>query len=87
MKDRDSFYKLSHFIEMDDSYFGGSASGKRGRSTSNKSAVVVAVENCGTASGYTAKEVIESMHSKHLKDFVFRHIEDDQTIKTDEYPS
>jgi len=27
------------------------------------------------------------MHSKHLKDFAFRHIKDDQTIKTDDYPS
>ena len=27
------------------------------------------------------------MHSNHLKDFAFRHIEADQTIKTDDYPS
>lgn len=87
MKDRDSFYKLNHFIEMDDSYFGGSASGKRGRGATNKSTVVVAVENRGSAAGYAAMEVVESMHSKHLKDFAFRHIEDDQTIKTDDYPS
>ena len=72
---------------MDDSYFGGSASGKRGRGATNKSTVVVAVENRGYAAGYAAMEVVESMHSKHLKDFAFRHIEDDQTIKTDDYPS
>ena len=87
MKYRDSFYKLNHFIEMDDSYFGGSASGKRGRGATNKSTVVVAVENRGSAAGYAAMEVVESMYSKHLKDFAFRHIEDDQTIKTDDYPS
>jgi len=58
MKDRDSFYKLNHFIEMDDSYFGGSASGKRGRGATNKSTVVVAVENHGSAAGYAAMEVI-----------------------------
>ena len=87
MKDRDSFYKLNHFIEMDDSYFGGSASGKRGRGATNKSIVVVAVENRGYAAGYAAMEVVESMHSKYLKDFAFRHIEYDQTIKTDDYPS
>ena len=87
MRDRDSRYKLHHIIEMDDSYFGGAASGKRGRGAANKSTVVVAVENHGTVPGYAAMEVVESMHSNHLKDFAFRHIEADQTIKTDDYPS
>ena len=87
MKDRDSLYKLSNFIEMDDSYFGGSTSGKRGRGAANKSAVVVAVERHGYSAGYAAMEVVESMHSKHLKDFALRAIEEDQTIHTDDYPS
>ena len=52
MKERDSLYKLSNIIEMDDSYFGGSAPGKRGRGAANKSKVVVAVENRGTALRY-----------------------------------
>jgi len=87
MKDRDSLYKLSNFIEMDDSYFGGSVSGKRGRGAANKSAVVVAVERHGYSAGYAAMEVVESMHSKHLKDFALRAIEEEQTIHTDDYPS
>jgi len=58
---------------MDYSYFGGSASGKRGHVAASKSTVVVAVENCGPAAGYAAMKVIESMHSKHLIDFAFRH--------------
>ena len=87
MKDRDTLYKLSNFIEMDDSYFGGSFSGKRGRGAANKSAVVVAVERHGSSAGYAAMEVVESMHSKHLKDFALRAIEEEQTIHTDDYPS
>ena len=87
MKDRDALYKLSNFIEMDDSYFGGSTSGKRGRGAANKSAVVVAVERHGSSAGYAAMEVVESMHSKHLKDFALRAIEEEQTIHTDDYPS
>ena len=87
MKDRDALYKLSNFIEMDDSYFGGSVSGKRGRGAANKSAVVVAVERHGSSAGYAAMEVVESMHSKHLKDFALRAIEEEQTIHTDDYPS
>ena len=87
MKDRDALYKLSNFIEMDDSYFGGSVSGKRGRGAANKSAVVVAVERHGSSAGYAAMEVVESMHSKHLKAFALRAVEEEQTIHTDDYPS
>lgn len=87
MGKRDSLYKLCNFIEMDDSYFGGSAPGKRGRGAANKSKVIVAVENRGTAPGYATMEVIESMHSNQLKDFALRAIEEDQTIHTDNYPS
>jgi len=87
MEKRDALYKLYNFIEMDDSYFGGSAPGKRGRGAANKSTVIVAVENRGTAPGYATMEVIESMHSNHLKDFALRVIDEDQTIHTDDYPS
>ena len=54
MENRDSLYKLSKFIEMDDSYFGSSTSGKRGRGAANKSTVVVAVESRGTGPGFGA---------------------------------
>jgi transposase-like protein len=87
MENRDSLYKLSKFIEMDDSYFGSSSSGKRGRGAANKSTVVVAVESRGTEPGFAAMEVVNSMHSKHIKDFALRAIEEEQTIHTDDYPS
>jgi len=86
MIERDSLYKLSNIIEMDDSYFGGSAPGKRGRGAANKSKVIVAVENRGIAPGYAAMQVVERIDSKHLEYFAFRKIEEDQTIKTDDYP-
>ena len=86
MKERDSLYKLNNFIEMDDAYFGGSAPGKRGRGAANKSKVVVAVENRGTAPGYAAMQVVERIDSNHIEDFAFRHIMEGQTIKTDDYP-
>jgi len=87
MRDRDASYRLFDVIEMDDSYFGGASSGKRGRGAANKSTGIVAVENRGTAPRCAAMEVVESMESKHLKDFVFRHIDDEHTIKTDGYSS
>ena len=87
MEDRNSLYKLSKFIEMDDSYFGGSSAGKRGRGAANKSLVAITVENRGTAPGFATMKVIDSMNSKNLKDFALGGIEKDQTIHTDDYPS
>ena len=45
MADRDAHWKLGGLVEMDDSYFGGSKPGKRGRGASKKSKVVIAVED------------------------------------------
>jgi transposase-like protein len=87
MGDRDALYRLFDLIEMDDSYFGGASSGKRGRGAANKSKVIVAVENRGNAPRFAAMDVVESMESKHLKDFVCRHIDVEHTIKTDGYSS
>ena len=87
MKDRDSLYKLSNTTEMDDSYFGGSSAGKRGRGAANKSAVVIAVERRSSSAGYAAMEIIDSMHSKHLTNFAVKAIEENQIIHTDNHPS
>ena len=43
MADRDSQYKLAGLIEMDESFFGASSSGKRGRGAEKKEVVIVAV--------------------------------------------
>ncbi len=87
MKNRDAQYKLQQLIEMDDSYFGGKSTGKRGRGATNKSKVVVAVENRGIHPGYATMQVVTHIDSKNLREFVYRAIEPYQTIKTDAYPS
>ena len=87
MKDRDALYKLNQFIEMDDSYFGRKSAGKRGRGASNKSKVVVAVEDRGKHAGYATMQVVDHINSYNLNEFVYRSIEPYQTIKTDAYPS
>jgi transposase-like protein len=43
MSDRDAMYKLAGLLEIDESFFGPSGSGKRGRGTEGKSLVIVAV--------------------------------------------
>lgn len=87
MKDRDAPYKLHHFIEMDDAYFGSKSNGKRGRGASNKSKVVIAVENRGNAAGYATMHVVDHIDADNLTEFVRKHIEPHQMIKTDAYPS
>lgn len=43
MADRDSQYKLAGLIEIDESFFGASSSGKRGRGAEKKEVVIIAV--------------------------------------------
>lgn len=43
MADRDAKYKLAGFVEVDESFFGYSMEGKRGRGSSGKETVIVAV--------------------------------------------
>lgn len=43
MRERDARYKLTGLIELDDSYFGSSKSGKRGRGAGGKTPVLVGV--------------------------------------------
>ncbi|MEJ5301664.1 MAG: IS1595 family transposase [Thermodesulforhabdaceae bacterium] len=58
MEERDSHYKLGGLVEMDDSYFGPSKPGKRGRGAVGKSKVVVAVENKGDRAGYVKMSLV-----------------------------
>ena len=44
MAHRDSIYRLSKLIELDDAFVGGKRCGKRGRGANGKRPVLVAVE-------------------------------------------
>ena len=75
MKDRDALYKLNQFREMDVSFFGRKSAGKRGRGASNKSKVVVTVEDRGKHAGYATMQVVNHIDSNNLNDFVSKNIE------------
>ena len=51
MADRDSHYRLACLVEVDESLFGPSSSGKPGRGAERKSVVIVAVSTCVNSSG------------------------------------
>jgi len=69
----------------DDSYFGGAAAGKRGRGRKTNRRLSSLWRIGELLPGMLAMEVVESMESKNLKDFVYRHIDEKHTIKTDGY--
>ncbi len=51
MADRDSHYRLAGLVEVDESFFGPSSSGKPGRGSEKKSVVIVAVSIWVNSSG------------------------------------
>lgn len=85
--DRDSQYMLEHVIEMDETFFGGAAAGKRGRGAENKTQVIVAVENRGKSAGYAKMTVIESLDGKTVKTTAKQTVKEGATIRTDGYSS
>jgi hypothetical protein len=67
MADRDANYKLAGLIEIDDTYFGSSKPGKRGRGAEGKTKVVVAVENRGDKAGFATMQPVEKSVVKRLR--------------------
>ena len=87
MGHRDSLYRLSDIIELDDALVGGKKPGKRGRGAEGKVSVLIACENRENKPGFVAMEVIDSVSKKNITDFAKRRIKGRQTVHTDGYPS
>lgn len=87
MADRDASYQLANLVEMDDSYFGPSGRGQRGRGSKGKVPVVVAVENRGKKPGFAAMRVVDNLKSAHIAHFAQSKIKEQQTVRTDGYVS
>ena len=85
MEDRDSRYMLGHVIEMDEAFFGGPFSGKRGRGAGNKSKVIVAVENRETSAGYAKMTVVDGLDSDTIMALAHKTIRSQFEIRTDDY--
>lgn len=66
---RDGREKLSGKVEIDEVYIGGRHSGKRGRGSENKLAVVVATEKKGKRLGRIRLQVIENCSGDELISF------------------
>ncbi len=87
---RDSDYKLSGYIEMDDAFFGGVAKGLKGRTgrgSANKTPVLVMVESKGEHAGFIAMQTIKAVKREYIEPAVRKRIAPAQEIRTDGYQS
>ena len=84
MGHRDSVYRLSELIEIDDALVGGRRSGgKRGRGAEGKTPVLVAVENRGERAGFVAMQAVESLNQPAVHEFVGRRVTAGQRVRSD----
>lgn len=87
MGNRDSIYRLSEIIELDDALVGGKRPGKRGRGAEGKVSVLIACENKNGRPGFVAMEAVNSVSKKSIGDFAKRRIKASQTVRTDGLPA
>jgi transposase-like protein len=87
MADRDAYYKLGGLIEMDDTYFGSSKPGKRGRGAGGKAAVVVAVEIEGSKPRFATMRQVGRLSAAELHSSFTDHLQQDWVVRTDGWPA
>ncbi|CAG21818.1 hypothetical transposase [Photobacterium profundum SS9] len=87
MGHRDSLYRLSSVIEIDDALVGGRRKGKRGRGAEGKTPVIVAVESKGKRAGFIAMQAVDSVCHDTVNKFVAKHLNEQQEVHTDALPA
>jgi len=75
--------KLQGIVEVDETYVGGKAHGKRGRGAENKIPVVALVQRGGEVRSFKTEQVT----TKNLRAMIRKHVAKDSTIITDEFPA
>jgi len=75
--------KLQGIVEVDETYVGGKAHGKRGRGAENKIPVVALVQRGGEVRSFKTEQVT----TKNLRAMIRKHVAKDSTIMTDEFPA
>jgi hypothetical protein len=80
MGHRDSLYRLTGVIEIDDAFVGGKRKGKRGRGAEGKMPVLVAVESKGKRAGFIAMQAVNSVYHDNVEKFVAKHLGTIETV-------
>ena len=88
MRDRTQRYTLHGLVEVDETYVGGQASGRRGRGAAKKTPVAVAVElDDQRKPRRIAMSVLAKVDGHSLKRFAAKTIEKGSTLRTDGWGS
>lgn len=87
MGHRDSLYRLTTMVELDDAFIGGKRAGKRGRGAAGKSAVVVAIEVKEGKPGFVAIEHLAAVNKDAVREFAGRRLTPEQMVHTDACPA
>ena len=87
MAHRDAYYRLAGLIEMDDTYFGSSKPGRRGRGAGGKAAVVVAVEIEDSKPRFATMRQVGRLSAAEIHTTFTEHLQEDWVVRTDGWPS
>ena len=83
MRQRNSIYKLSGDVQVDDAYQGGEKPGKRGRGAANKTPFVVAVETRDGRPIYTQLRCLPGFTKEAIKAYAVASIEPGSRVLSD----
>jgi len=75
--------RLRGVVEVDETFFGGPEPGRRGRGAKGKTMVEIAVEQRDHGLGRCRMQVIESIDTGTLREFLLAHIEPGAAVVTD----
>lgn len=75
--------KLSGWVEVDETYFGGLEEGKTGRGSEDKALIIIAAQADGKAIGRVRMRVVKDASAESLHGFVQDCIEPGSTLHTD----
>lgn len=78
--------KLSGWVEVDETYFGGLEEGKAGRGGIEKALIVIAAEADGPGIGRVRMSVIDAASVDNLQSFVQASVEAGSTVHSDGWP-
>jgi transposase-like protein len=83
MADREASYRLAGLIEMDDSYFGASKPGKRGRGAAGKAKVVVGVETKEEKPGFAKMHQVPTVSAHQIHEMANTVLGEAVVVRTD----
>ncbi len=83
MLQRNSIYKLTGDIQVDDAYQGGEKAGKRGRGAANKLPFVIAVETRDGHPIHTHLRVVPGFTKEAIKDYATANVEPGSRVLSD----